>query len=295
MSDADTLKKFKAILGDAPKPPAETTTGAAGATPPEDQGVVTRGLEAAHEFVGAHDPLASTEQEMGRGVAKSVAGTATGIPRAANAALGLIEPSMSRSLGDLAERVPGVKRMEEFAAEPSQSWSETAGYLGGAGTQLLAGPAALPGRFVPGRGFVPATRAQQAGNVGKSVIGGAAGGAMADPENPSAGALTGAATGGLAPLAGAALKSRPAQYMAGHYGAYGLGAALTAIGEAVGIPAHYLWMAGVLPLIERYHSPTSRAIRAGTKATVGGTGTALERASPRAVGATAGEAERLAE
>lgn len=283
----------------APTPSGTMPTGTTPAAPmpPGTQGPITRGLEAVHSFVGAHDPLADTEREMGRGVAKSLAGTATGIPRAANAALGLIDPSMRQSLGDLAEQVPGVKRMEEFAAEPSQSWGETAGWLGGSGAQLMAGPATLPGKFIAGQGFVRGapTVAGRAGQAATNVAKGGAAGAMMNPEDPSAGAVTGAATAGLAPGLGALMGSRYGRYIANNAMRGTTAAAVTGLAAQLGMPAHWLWAVGVPELIRFYHSPLGSKLGAfGEQAATRAAG-ALERAAPAAVGATTGGAEGEAE
>ena len=116
------------------------------------------------------------QQRAGKGVAKSLAGTVTGIPRVINAGIGLASPSLRNTLGDLAEQIPGVKRMEDFAAEPSESWAETFGRLGGEGAQLLLGPGelklgeklagkTLPGTFKAGEGFAAEEGARVAGKA----------------------------------------------------------------------------------------------------------------------------------
>ena len=111
-------------------------------------------------------------ERSGKGMRKAVAGAVTGIPRAINAGIGLFSPDLQETLGDLAERVPGVKSLEEFAQQPSESWAETVGGFG-ANTMMAVGGAparaatALPGVFQTGQGFVkPAvTRATSVGGA----------------------------------------------------------------------------------------------------------------------------------
>lgn len=108
---------------------------------PADEGPITRGIEAVHDFVGRIDPLGGArEVRAGQGVAKFGAGAVTGLPRLANAGIGLISPRLSESLGDLAEKVPGVKRMENFAAAPSESKAENLGYYGALGASMAVNP-----------------------------------------------------------------------------------------------------------------------------------------------------------
>ena len=97
-------------------------------------------------------------ERSGKGMRKAVAGAVTGIPRAVNAGIGLFSPDLQETLGDLAEKVPGVKSLEDFAQQPSESWAETIGGLG-ASTMMAVGGApakaatALPGVFQAGQGF----------------------------------------------------------------------------------------------------------------------------------------------
>jgi hypothetical protein len=80
------------------------------------------------------------QQKAGQGVAKFGAQTLTGIPRAINAGIGLASPNLREKLGDLAERIPGVKRMEAFAASPSEGGWETAGNVAATGASMLVNP-----------------------------------------------------------------------------------------------------------------------------------------------------------
>jgi hypothetical protein len=80
------------------------------------------------------------QQKAGQGVAKFGAQALTGIPRAINAGIGLASPNLREKLGDLAERVPGVKRMEAFAASPSEGGWETAGNVAATGASMLVNP-----------------------------------------------------------------------------------------------------------------------------------------------------------
>jgi hypothetical protein len=80
------------------------------------------------------------QQKAGQGVAKFGAQALTGIPRAINAGIGLAAPNLRENLGDLAERIPGVKRMEAFAASPSEGGWETAGNVAATGASMLVNP-----------------------------------------------------------------------------------------------------------------------------------------------------------
>lgn len=111
-------------------------------------------------------------ERSGKGMRKAVAGAVTGIPRAVNAGIGLFSPDLRETLGDLAEKVPGVKSLEDFAQQPSESWAETIGGLGASTMMAVGGAPAratqvLPGVFTTGQGFVrPAvTRATGVGGA----------------------------------------------------------------------------------------------------------------------------------
>ena len=107
-------------------------------------------------------------ERSNKGMRKAVAGVATGIPRAINAGIGLFSPDLQETLGDLAEKVPGVKSLEDFAQQPSESWAETIGGFGANTLMAVAGaPAraatALPGVFKAGEGFVSGAASQSVG------------------------------------------------------------------------------------------------------------------------------------
>jgi hypothetical protein len=284
----------KSALPKTPTGKIESGAAPAAPAPRPEQTPLTRGIEALHDFVGARDPLNQGEIEGGRGVAKSLAGAATGVPRAINAGIGLFDPAARQSLGAMAERVPGVKRMETFAAEPSRSWAETAGYVGGTGAQLLAGPAQLPGKFAAGQGFVRAAPSR-AGAAVSVPARGAAGGAATDPENPGAGAVSGAITAGLSPGLGALAQTRAGQFTAGQAARGAAFAGVEGLAHFMGVPMDWLWKIGIPELMVFYHSPVGRGLdRMGRAAAMKGGG-ALQRALPTAVGGAAGSAEGAVE
>jgi hypothetical protein len=87
----------------------------------------------------ASDDDSPNAADVGRGLAKSGAGTLVALPRLANAGIGLVSSRWRNKLGELAEQVPGVTSLEEFADSPNKNWAESAGYWGGEGLQLFGG------------------------------------------------------------------------------------------------------------------------------------------------------------
>ena len=235
------------------------------------------------------------QQKMGQGVAKNVAGIATGVPRLINKGIGLVSPGLSESLGDLAERIPGVKRAEEFAASPSEGGFETAGGALATGAELVAGPGEwklgekLASKFPTptfaggGKGFVPTPRpwVKTLGDVAESTGRGAVAGAIADPDDPGTGATIGAATGGLARPLGGLLRSEIGQMAAGHAARGTAWAAVQGLGHAIGVPAHILWAAGVPEAILFWHSPLGKMLHGGGRRAAELVGRALVKADPR--------------
>jgi hypothetical protein len=165
------------------KPAAPAGKDAAAPAPaPGEKGAITQALESFEEG----------SQARNTGMMRAVAGVVTGIPRAANAGIGYFKPGWAKTLGDVAERVPGVKRMEEFAAEESKDRNESIGYglgqigmlglgrLGAAAsTARAAAPAAaraapravnLPGAFVPQYGFMATGAAPRAVAAGGAAV-----------------------------------------------------------------------------------------------------------------------------
>lgn len=210
------------------------------------------------------------QQRAGRGVAKTGAWALTGLGHLANQGVGLASPSMQRSLGDLAESVPGVKQMEEFGAQPYEGAAET---IGGGLTQLAAGwatPELGLGRLVSGLGNMVAPTARfargaaltptgwgravgSAATAAESAGKGAIGGAIADPDNPVEGAKVGA-VGGLAPPGlSRLLRSRAGQYVGG---AMARAAPSLGLGAAVGY--HGPFMHAAHHGVRSWHSPIGR-------------------------------------
>jgi hypothetical protein len=263
----DQIDKFLKSRGHDPAAPA-TPEGSAAANPeatgyPRGPGV----MEQIRSFLGAGDAppgRAPTYGEMdwqqaaGQGAAREGARLGIG---AAKLAGQVLPTSVRNTLGQMAEKVPGVKRMEEFADAPAEGPAE---YIG-QGAVDIAGGGMLPalrlgsraaamiprtvtpssvqpvwnmgrwiGRTVPAAvNTYPGARvlARGAGNLAEAAGKGAVGGAVTDPNDPGSGALHGAegAVGGR--MLGGALRSRPAQEIAGNLSRYGIP---TGIGYAVG-------------------------------------------------------------
>lgn len=255
------------------------------------------------------NPTPDWQRSMGKGVAKSLAGTATALPKLANEGIRLASPGLADKLSDLAERVPGVHRMEEFAQEPSDNWAETAGYLGGEAGQLLMGPgelkwgAKLASKFPkavwggPGQGFKAVARPwlERTGRSAEGVVRGGAAGAITDPQDPAAGAVGGAALGGLAPSVGALAKSQAGQWMGGVAARNVPWAALAAVADHMGVPREWLWTAGLPELLRWYHSPVGRRLTQAGRSMARAGGRGIERADPRIAGGLAGSAGEAVE
>lgn len=224
------------------------------------------------------------QQAAGRGVAKEGASLLTGAAHLANRGLGLVAPETSRKLGDLAERVPGVRQMEEFAAEPYQSFAEGVGgtaldvfgagatpELGlGRGISALANKIAPTMRYVRGaRGgarLVPTTFGKitgKAATAAETAGKGAIGGAVANPDDPVTGAEIGAAAGAAIPGVGGAMRSPVGQFFGGSLArslpsaALGAGIGYRHGGVEGGIEGALTGAAihGVHHSIRSYHSP----------------------------------------
>jgi hypothetical protein len=291
-SDTGDLDKYLKSIGE--KPIAETST--------EPMAVATAGS-------GPSDEHLDWQQRTGKGLAKSLASTATSIPRAINAGIGLVSPETQEKLGTAAEQIPGVKRMEDFAAEPSTSWAESAGNWAGTGAQLLAGPGELeigaklasmfPKATFAGRGmgFVAKPRpwVHNLGQAAEYAGRGAVAGAVTDPNDPGAGAALGAATGGLTPVAGRALRSRMGEWMGGMIARHGPVAAINAVAYHLGVPAHYLWETGFAQAFLWHRAPLGQPLERYGRRGAQGLGQLMMRSDPRIPGAAAGSLGNLAE
>jgi hypothetical protein len=205
-----------------------------------------------------------------RGMAKGAAEFGVGATRLAGKGLGLISPGAQSKLGELAEQVPGVPRLEQFADRPYTDLAEAAGDLGGSilsggaiergiTTGLVRGvdaltPLARMTRTPAGQlTFVPTTAgkitkyaAPAAGAVGA----GAAGGIAGDPEDPVTGAEVGAATGFVPGAVGRGMRSRAGQYLGGSLARSAAGAAMHGAAPGAGLFAH-----GLRHTVVSYHSP----------------------------------------
>jgi hypothetical protein len=261
---------------------------------------------------GPGDDQLDWQQRTGKGIAKTLAGAVTSIPRAINAGIGLVAPETSEKLGELGERIPGVKRMEDFAAEPSTSWAETAGNVLGTGATLLAGPGELEigaklasmfpkatwmGASGLGRGFraMPRPWVRNLGQAAEYAGRGAVAGAVTDPNDPGAGAAFGAVTGGLTPAAGRALRSRMGTWVGGQVARHGPVAMANALAYHLGVPAHLLWETGFMQAFLWHHAPLGGPLERYGRRGARGLGKLLMRADPRLPGAAAGSLEDLVE
>lgn len=245
----------------------------------------------------AHDTWLDRANKWGdeadTGILKRFAGAATGIPRAINAGIGLVAPSLSAKMGDLAEQVPGVKRMQEFAAEPSQSWPETIGGLGG--LAVMGGvpkAAAAPAVYAGGGKFIPgmAPPISRTAKLAEATARGAAAGAATDPDSPGTGAIVGGATAGLAPVAGQVMRSSAGQAAIGHAVRTIPAGIATGLASHFGLPKEWLLGVGLPALVQTYHSQSGTKIADVGKAAARKIGRKLQRLPSTAVGAGAGEA-----
>jgi hypothetical protein len=332
----------------------------------------------------------STAADVGRGLTKSLAGTAVAIPRLANAGVGLFSSRWRNKLGDLAESVPGVKSLEGFADSPNKNWGESAGYWGGEGLQLFGGGAldlargaakgaeaasalgkgtedvggvadwsrmrrapdtkALPPpRDVPFRlsdnasmteRFAEAARRQAAaegadyaeglqgerarealdaakapssrpefsmveggtkaprsrswpypgalGRVARAAGQGGLAGAITDPQHPGEGFVTGGALGGLTPLGGLAMRSRPGQWLASHGARSSVAAAVAGLAGMLGMHPAMLWNLGIMQALRYTYGPGGRVIGDAAEGAARRGGSALARRSGRGAGAVGG-------
>jgi hypothetical protein len=237
-SDTGDLDKYLKSIGE--KPIAEMSTEPpkpAAAAPSEPyQGILAPG------------PMEGVQ----RGVAKGAAELGVGAARLAGKGIGLVSPNAQSELGELAQRVPGAKQLQEFADRPYADPGEMAGDIGlnlatagGVGaTRLpglvkgLAGRIAPTSQYVRGVGWIP-TRfgrvAAGAGTATEAAAKGAVGGAIADPDDPGTGAAVGAAGGVVPGAVSKALQGRAGQYLGGSLARSVAGVAVpAAVGYAVG-------------------------------------------------------------
>jgi hypothetical protein len=207
-----------------------------------------------------------------RGMAKGAAEFGVGATRLAGKGLGLISPGAQSKLGELAEQVPGVTRLEQFADRPYTDLAEAAGDLGGSmlsggaierglTTGIVRGveaitPLARYARGAGGMSVVPTTAgkitkyaAPAAGAVGAGVAGGIAG----DPQDPVSGAEVGAATGFVPGAVGRGMRSRAGQYLGGSLTRSAAGAAMHGALPGAGLFGH-----GLRHTVVSYHSPVGQ-------------------------------------
>jgi hypothetical protein len=187
------------------------------------------------------------QQAAGQGALRETANLGIGAARLAGQVL---PGSVRKTLGQAAQSIPGVSRLQEFADAPAEGPAE---YLGSGAVDLATGgampafrlgdaaaamlPKATPIFAGGGRGFraianpTAAKIARYGGDVGETAAKGALGGAVANPDDPMTGAMAGggAALGGRA--LGAGLRTHTGQEIGGALSRYGIP---TGVGYAVG-------------------------------------------------------------
>jgi hypothetical protein len=306
----DEINKFLSSRGHNPATP-EAPPGGTSAADPQATGYPPRPgvMDQIRSYLGIGEAPTGRpptygemdwQQAAGQGAAREAASLGVGAARLAGRAL----PEGARaSIGSALENVPGVTRLEQFADAPAEGPAE---YLGSGAMDVVAGsaiptaglgnlaaraatrttpvwvnPLGAGGRWL---GSVANPRTVQAarvgGNVAEAAGKGALGGAITDPDDPSAGARHGAeaALGGRA--IGGALRSRPVQEIAGTMGRYGIP---TGIGYLLAGPAG----AGIGGGLGAIANEVGKAARHSAHRYYSGIGQTLDR-SGRAVFDSAG-------
>lgn len=288
---ADDLDEFMKGLGVPSGKPAKK--GAEPAAPENDSksGVmeVIRSLAGTSDIPSGRSPTYEDlpwQAAAGQGVAKGLATLGTEIPQFGNNVIRYFSPSTAQTLGDLANSIPGVKGIQEFADSPYQGPAERLGSYTTQALGMMVGPPvgklgqlakqgvnwAFPpvfrgagkGALRTGWTFNPAlgrsgTRsamkwAGRTGNTAEAAGRGALAGAIANPDDPQTGAVTGAVGGAGAPIAGAALRSQLGKFL----GTMSLPEIASYIAtHKLGVP--YYPVAG--PLLIWHQSPVSRQLR----------------------------------
>jgi hypothetical protein len=286
----DWLKSRGHNLDQPSAPPVVSSGQAAAAPSPASTGDGGPGiLEQIHSTVAgdiqsgrpvSYDDL-DWQQAAGQGAAREAARLGIG---AAKLAGQLLPTSVRNTLGSAAESIPGVKRMEDFAAAPGEGFAEN---IGGGAVDIVGGgmlpslglgsraaamvPRTVTGTVTPGavtpiwnagqwiaRAGTPtvnfavknypraAKAAGFAGSAAESAAKGALGGAVASPDDPVTGAEYGAGGALAGRGAGAALGSRTGQYIGGLTGRYAPTTALGAmLGHGYGLPGSAAGAAGL--------------------------------------------------
>jgi hypothetical protein len=318
---------------DQPNAPAAAPSGQAAAAP-QTAGDGSPGmLEQLHSAVAGDiqpgRPVSygdmDWQQAAGQGAAREAVRLGVG---AAHLAGQVLPESVRNTLGSAAERIPGVKRLEEFASADQEGLAE----MIGSGAVDVAGGGMLPslGLGTRAAAMVPrtvtpgtvtpiwnagqwlarvtpttvttyprATRAARfAGNVAESAAKGALGGAVANPDDPATGAEYGAGGALAGRTAGRALQSPTGQYLAGVVGRYAPTTALGAmLGHGYGTPGMAGGAAGLGALAHtamgktahHYHSPLGRQLDYSGRGLAATIGELL-RSLPATVGAAGGRA-----
>jgi len=209
------------------------------------------------------------QRRASRGVAKGAARFASNAMQLA----GNVFPGMAEKMqfSPTLNRLAG--QMREFGDEPSEDWAQWFGsgagevvpslMMPGVGARRVAGAIAsrLPATFARGGGFAPSGAARAITGTGRVVDAAAKGaeaGAIANPEDPGAGAMVGGAAGGAGAVVGPAMRSPMGQWLGGHVPTSGLSHLAATAATAAGAPP---WM--TYPLahsIRWYSSPLGRKL-----------------------------------
>jgi hypothetical protein len=258
-NESDIFKQYgidDAALDKAKKPAAPaaptTTTPAASAGGGGIMDTITSGLEKAHKFTEDWDPLSQQNagQSIGRGVAKAGVTLAHGAGALASQAL----PTAARkTLEQTFAQSPTMKQLSLFENSPSSGMIEDAANYATQGIGMMLGPGeARVGKavadYLPTAAKTARKWVTRGVNAAEYAGRGALGGMIANPNDPTTGAETGAAAGLAGPIAGAALRSAPVRMI----GKYALPeAAWWGIHKATGAP---FW-SGLGPLVAWQASP----------------------------------------
>jgi hypothetical protein len=269
------------------------------------------GLDPVTEPAG--NELLEIPKELGRGVLKGGAITATDIGRTANLPFRYFSPDAADTLAGYAQQIPGVQQMNEFADEEYQSFPEELASGLTQGALMFLGPGELrlgnlaeqaasrnlwkvgipqsvrgaKGRMVANPRFATGKYvAKTTGDIAEASGRGAVGGVIQDPEHPAHGAEVGAATGPIGPLVHGALGNTMARWVATHGPA-----------EAILFGAHKLigtpWFPGMSLAAHALRwgsSPLNKALRRGGLATANALRAGASAVPSQAYGAGAGAA-----
>jgi hypothetical protein len=242
------LEKFSKSMGFDKAPPATATPVTPAATAEGSGGIlssISSGIEKAHDFVEDWDPLSQKHLggEIARGEGKALGSLGLGAAKLAGHAF----PSINKAIADS----PSAQQLQQFVDQPPESAAETVGNVMTQGATMMAGPG-----WARAAGYIPkAYRYARAGVEGvEAAAKGALGGAVANPDDPKTGAMSGAAGSMLPGALGQGLRSAPVKFM----GRWMLPETAWALLHGyTGVPFY----SGLGPLVAWHTSPFGRALR----------------------------------